>query len=161
MRHCDTAMAPVEAVVVPSAHAVHTAAEAPPSLPEKRPSGQSIGAAVPAAGAYFPAGAGVQETAPGEEKVPAAQVAQALSAAAPGDAPAFPAGHVRHAEIDCPGTLLKVPAAQGRHCASLVAAGAAPKKPAGQSAQKDALAVSAKVPAGHAEQRSDPEKGEK
>ena len=60
----------------------------------------------PAPSAYVPAGAGVQVTAPGEEKVPAAQVTQVLLEFAPKVALAFPAGHVRQEKTGCPGTLL-------------------------------------------------------
>jgi hypothetical protein len=45
-------------------------------------------------------------TAPGEEKVPAAQVEQVLLEFAPEGALAFPAGHARQEKTGCPGTLL-------------------------------------------------------
>ena len=124
--HCSAEKAPVEAVVVPSAQMAHTAGEAPPVPLKYRPSGQSVVAVAPAPSAYFPTGAGVQDTAPGGEKLPAAQVAQAPTEVAPEVALAFPAGQAKQENTGCPGTLLKVPAGQGRHWAALVAAGAAP-----------------------------------
>ena len=104
--HCSAEKAPVEAVVVPSTQGAHTAREAPPVPPKKRPNGQFVGAVAPAPSAYVPEGAGMQATEPGGEKVPATQMTHVLLEVAPEVTPAFPAGHARQEKTGCPGTLL-------------------------------------------------------
>ncbi len=62
--------------------------------------------AAPSEGAYFPAGAGVQEEAPGGEKVPAAQLAQVEGDVAPRAALKVPAGQLAQDAEVCPGAGL-------------------------------------------------------
>ena len=90
----------------PAAQAAHAKRDEAPAPSLKRPSGQSVGAAVPAAGAYFPAGAGEQEEAPEGEKAPAGQLAQIASDVAPSVALKVPAGQLAQEAEVCPGAAL-------------------------------------------------------
>jgi hypothetical protein len=147
--HCEAEKAPGVAVVEPAAQAAHAAREKAPAAPSlKRPSGQSVGAAAPAAGAYLPGGAGVQAAAPGGAKKPAAQSAQEDSDVAPAWALAVPAGQLAQAADVWPGAGLYVPARQGVQFAAALPPAKSRAAPAGQGAQRAEPGEGAKEPGG-------------
>ena len=126
----------------------HTSSIAPPELSKKRPKGQSVAAGDPSPGAYFPIGARVQPAAPGGEKVPAGQFAQAPRVDAPPVPLNFPAGQLTQAEDVCPGAWLYVPARHGLQSEAAVPPAESRAFPAGQGVQRDEPGASANEPGG-------------
>jgi hypothetical protein len=113
-----------------------------------------MGVAVPAEGAYVPAGAGAQETAPGAEKAPARQLAQVVGDVAPNAVLKVPAGQLAQPADVCPGAGLYVPARQGAQSAAEAPPAASSVFPAGHSVQREEPGAGAKEPGGQPPQSS-------